>query len=255
MLTIERNFLFWKMKNSYFMQENQGQAQHVHIHSFLHSFVAKENFRAFDTLQFDLTKGHEVLLMEMNKSTRRQIRRATEEPLEFIHLDKPTNQDLLEFQKFYNQFAKNKGTYTCNRFHMNTMKLLRDQDALVLTNMKNQQGELLCARIYIVDQEFVMNLYSASHYRMSESPAFKRLLGQANRYLIWRSMIYFQEQGIQVYDMGGLTESANIRRFKLGFGGEIVPVYSGYEGVSFAGHLIVKMRNWKIAFAKKRDIQ
>lgn len=236
------------------MQEKVEKSRGVHIHTFPHSFVGKESFRVYDTLQFDLTNEQEVLLKAMNQSTRRQIRKASKEQLAFIHLNKPTDQDLLTFQAFYNQFAKNKGTYNCGRFHMNTMKLLRDQDALVLMYMNNQKGEPLCGRVYIVDQDFVMNLYSASHFRMSESPAFKRLLGQANRYLIWRSMMCFKESGVHIYDMGGLTESENIRRFKLGFGGAVVPMYSGYEGDSFAGRLIVKMRNWKTKLAEKREM-
>ena len=41
----------------------------------------------------------------------------------------------------------------------------------------------------------------------------------------------------------------------LGFGGEIVPVYSGYEANSIIGAFVLKLRNWKMAFATAREIQ
>ena len=52
-----------------------------------------------------------------------------------------------------------------------------------------------------------------------------------------------------------LADDENIRRFKLGFGGEIVSVYSGYEANSIIGALVLKIRNWKMAFATAREIQ
>lgn len=254
MLTIDRKILFWNMTSYYFDCSSLEREKETHIFAYPHSFIPRREFSKFETLQINLREELEVLLMNMNKSTRREIRRATEEQLEFVCVENPTNKDLLDFQRFYNQFAKDKGTYTCNRFHMKTMKLLRDQKALVLTMIQDQTHQQLCVRVYVVDEEVVMNLYSASHFRMSSSSDFKRLLSQANRYLIWKSMKYFKNRGCSLYDMGGMTRDKNIRQFKLGFGGKVVPVYSGYEGRSFIGHLIVKLRDWKISFAKMRNV-
>ncbi|WP_381480410.1 hypothetical protein [Sporosarcina contaminans] len=50
--------------------------------------------------------------------------------------------------------------------------------------------------------------------------------------------------------MGGLTDDENIRRFKLGFGGDIVPVYSGYEAQSLYGSILLKARNVKVKLTK-----
>lgn len=255
MITIERRLVFWKLKSYYFVQSGQVESSQDHIRAYIHSFIPKGRCREFQTLQFDLMKEQETLLMEMNKSTRRQIRRASEKQLEFLCLENPTNNDLQGFQTFYNEFARNKGTYTCNQFHLKTMKLLRDQNALMLTMVKDPNGVILCARTYIIDDDLVVNLYSSSHFRMSNDSDYKRLLGQANRYLVWKSLLNFKKKGCQLYDMGGLTDDENIRRFKLGFGGEVVTVYSGYKGTSLVGNLIVKLRDWKITFAKMRDIQ
>ena len=254
MITIERKILNVKIQNIYFATGEFEYDSSAQVKAFSHSFVPKNNLKTLETLQFDLTKDDNDLLMEMQKTTRRQIRRAEDQGLDLIVFENPTDHDLLEFQKFYNQFAKNKKTHACNSFHMKTMKLLREKNALLLTYIKSED-QVLCYRVYILDGAFAMNLYSASHFRMAESPELKRLLGQANRYLVWKCILFLKEKGYKLYDMGGLSYDDNIRRFKLGFGGKIVPVYWGYEANSVIGTLVLQMRSWKMALATAREIQ
>ncbi|WP_318616817.1 hypothetical protein [Sporosarcina sp. YIM B06819] len=213
---------------------------------FSHSFIPRGTLEGLETIHIDLAKDENVLLMEMHKSTRKQVRNAKEKEFEQFVIETPTDQDFKEFQYFYNRFAKNKHAHTCSSFHIKTMKLLREKNAIMLTYMQDKQKNILCYRIYITDGDVVMNLYSASHYRMSEDKEKKRMISQANRLLIWNSILWFKEKGYKLYDMGGLTSDDNIRLFKLGFGGKIVPVYSGYEAHSFWGQLIIKVRNLKM---------
>ncbi|WP_210471188.1 hypothetical protein [Sporosarcina sp. 6E9] len=255
MISIERKVLNVKIQNIYFANKDFEYDSTAHVKAFSHSFVPKNNLRTLETLQFDLTKDENELLMDMHKTTRRQIRRAEEQGLEHVVIENPTDHDLLEFQKFYNQFAKNKKTHSCNSFHMKTMKLLREKNALLLTYMKDKDEGVFCYRVYILDGTFTMNLYSASHFRMADSPELKKMLSQANRYLVWKCILLFKEKGYKLYDMGGLSYDDNIRRFKLGFGGEVVPVYWGYEANSIMGSLVLQMRNWKMALATAREIQ
>lgn len=243
------------MANYYFTKVNPGSDSNVHVKAFSHSLTPWHNLRAMETIQHDLTRNEDDLLMAMDKTTRRQIRRAAEQDLEYVVIENPSDADLNEFQTFYNYFAKNKKTHTCNAFHMKTMKLFREKNGLLVTYIKNQQNQIYCYRIYVTDGEFVLNLYSASHFRMVDSPETKRVLGQANRYLIWKCILYFKDNGYKKYDMGGLTDNENIRRFKLGFGGEIVHVYSGYEATSIIGALVLQIRNWKMAFVAARASQ
>ena len=255
MIKIERRILNVKINTYYFAKENADYDLNAHVKAFSHSFVPRSNLRTLETLQFELTKSKDDLLMAMHKTTRRQIRRAAEQGLEHVVIENPSDADLKEFQVFYNHFAKNKKTHTCNSFHMKTMKLLREQNALTIAYMKDKQNRVFCYRVYITDGEFAMNLYSASHFRMADSPELKKILGQANRYLIWKCMLSFKDKGYKRYDMGGLTDDENIRRFKFGFGGEVVLVYWGYEANSMVGALVLQIRNWKMAFATAREIQ
>ena len=244
-----------KIKSYYFAKSNAEYESGVHVKAFSHSFVPRDSLKTLETLQIDLTKDANDLLMEMQKTTRRQIRRAEEVGLDHVVIEKPSDQDLKEFQEFYNRFAKNKKTHTCNSYHMKTMGMLRDRDGLIITYMRNKLKEIICYRVYIIDEMVVMNLYSASHFRTASSPELKKMLSHANRLLLWKSILWFKEKGYELYDLGGLTNNENIRNFKLGFGGEIVSVYSGYEANSFIGSFVLKMRSWKIALATAREIQ
>lgn len=235
------------------MKEESEYESTGNLNGYSHSFIPIGTLRRLETLQIDLTKDEKKLLMEVHKKTRREIINKGGEELEYVISETPTNQDLKKFQVFYNIFAKNKKTHICNSFHIKTMKLLRDKKALVFTYMQDKHQDILCYRIYITDGIVVMNMYSASHYRLMDSTVRKRMLSRANRLLIWKSIMWFKERGHKLYDMGGLTCDENIRKFKLGFGGEIVSVYSGYEAHSYAGKIILKIRHSIFSLAGKKS--
>ena len=240
-----------KINNYYLVNEDIELDQCIHVHGFSNSFTPQNSLKKSDTLHIYLSKNANELLRDMNATTRRQIRRAEENGFEQIVIESPSDQDLKDFQKFYNQFARNKKTYKCTSFHMKTMKLLREQHHFVMTFLENNRKEKLCYRVYITDGKIAMNLYTASHFRMRNNPDFKKNLSQASRYLLWKNMLWFKGKGYLLYDFGGLTDVTNIRNFKLGFGGKIVLIYSGYETNSKIGRLILKLRNLKLKSAAK----
>lgn len=249
-LTIERHILNTNVKTFYFVRDAPPEVEGVNIIGYLHSFVPMPSLRCYETNQIDLLQTEEELLMATNSSTRRQIRRAMELDFEFAVLENPTDADLNQFRTFYNQFARNKKTDLCNAYHMETMKLLREKDALVITYLQAKDGSTLGYRVYIMDGFLTNNIYSASHFRLMDDHHSKKILGRANRYLIWKSLLYFKEKGCEVYDMGGLTDDENIRRFKVGFGGEVVTVYSGYEARSLYGRFLLMIRNLKLKLTR-----
>ncbi|MCG7345450.1 hypothetical protein MHZ92_15035 [Sporosarcina sp. ACRSL] len=251
MIAIDRKLMNIKIKTYYLATEDirKGDVK-AHLIGYAHSLIPKSSLRSFETIQIDLRKDENELLMEMNKTTRRQIKSALERGFTHVIVDNPTDQELMDFQEFYNRFAKDKRTHMFNSYHMQTMKLLRDQNALMLTYMKDKDNNILCYRIYMTDGIVVLNLYSASHFRIVDDRELKRIMSQANRLLIWKSLLWYKEKGQLVYDMGGLTDDENIRKFKLGFGGKIVQAYSGYESKSMIGNIIMKVRDLKLKLLK-----
>ncbi|WP_252503970.1 hypothetical protein [Sporosarcina sp. Marseille-Q4943] len=251
MIAIERKFMNIKIKTFYLANEDiqKGDVQ-AQLIGYTHSFIPKSSLRSFETIQIDLLKDESELLMEMHKTTRRQIRGALERGFTHVVIENPTDQELLDFQVFYNRFARNKRTHTFNSYHMQTMKLLREQNALMLTYMQDKDKNILCYRIYMTDGIVALNLYSASHFRIVDNQELKRILSQANRLLIWKSILWYKDKGQMLYDMGGLTDDENIRRFKLGFGGKIALAYTGYESQSMIGKIILRVRDLKLKLLK-----
>lgn len=253
MIEIERKLMNIRIKTFFLAKENEDirkDGVQARLIGYTHSYIPKSSLRNFETIQIDLLKDENELLMGMHKTTRRQIRGALERGFKHVVRENPTDQELREFQVFYNRFAKNKRTHTCSSYHMQTMKLLREKNALMLTYMQDKDKNILCYRIYMTDGIVALNLYSASHFRLAEDPEIKRILSQANRLLIWKCILWYKDKGQLLYDMGGLSDDENIRRFKLGFGGKIVQAYYGYKSQSMIGKVILKIRDLKLKVLK-----
>ncbi|TQR17343.1 hypothetical protein [Psychrobacillus vulpis] len=218
----------------------------IDIGGFTHSKVPKKNLQQFETVYIDLTKSEEELFQKLHRTNRKQISKASMHDFHILVIDKPTIADIRAFQKFYNHFAKFTNTYSCNSFHINTMSKLKDKNALIITQLLNEENEVLCYRLYISDGDTVFSLYSASHFRLKEKAEEKRVLSIANRYLLWNNILYFKKLNYSIYDMGGVTANENVRSFKLEFGGEITQVYSGYEANSLVGKLVLWLRTIKL---------
>ncbi|RFU64879.1 GNAT family protein [Peribacillus glennii] len=242
MITLTRKILNVKINTYYFADQEVTLDPSAQIHGFLHSVTPRESTDGLETLQIHLIKDKENIIQGMNNLTKRQIKQAEKKNFTYTVIERPTERDLAKFRIFYNEFANTKGTHECNSYHMSTMKLLSNRNALVLTTIQEVQKEPLCYRVYVTDGSTVMNLYTASHYRMADNSEMKKLISQANRYLVWKNICWFKGREHKIYDFGWLTEDENIRKYKLGFGGEVVTVYSGYEALSIIGRFILFLR-------------
>jgi lipid II:glycine glycyltransferase (peptidoglycan interpeptide bridge formation enzyme) len=89
------------------------------------------------------------------------------------------------------------------------------------------EGEILCGRIYMEDQDHMLSHRSAIKI-VDNDKALKTLIGNANKLIHWDAMKYAKEKGIREFDLGGLwTDSINA--FKESFGGERVTSYSYWK--------------------------
>ena len=234
------------MNTYYFLKELNLNENISDIQGFSHSIIPKKPLKRIETVHINLTKSEEELHQQLHRSNKKQIKKASTKLLTIEVIDKPRYEDIRTFQKFYNQFAKNKNTYPCNYFHVHTMNMLIAKHALVITRILNEESEILCYRVYITDGETAFSLYSASFFNHKEKSEKKRLLSEANRYLLWQNILYFKKHNHKIYDMGGLTDNENIRKFKMEFGGEITDVYSGYEAKSKVGQFVLWLRSKKM---------
>jgi hypothetical protein len=83
---------------------------------------------------------------------------------------------------------------------------------------------------------------SASLFRVHDTE-HRALISRANRWLHWRSMLYFSEHGATHYDWGGVFEDESaperlgINRFKKEFGGEPARRFDCLVARSARGHV------------------
>ncbi len=249
MISISRKILGITIDNIYFPALLDGTVMDpkVDVIGITQSLSAFAGSTQLDTLQINLLEPGEVLFAALAKATRKQVRQGEQRyMLTADYLDSPTDKDIKEFRRFYNRFAKNKKIPVCNAFHEYTMRLLRNAGHLMITRIVDEERHILCYRVYIIDGKRVTALYSASHYRTAKDQQQKRILSVAHRSLKWRNILYFKGKGFETYDMGGLSNDEQIRKFKFEFGGEVVNVYSGYLSQSFPGKLLLFFRNRRI---------
>ncbi len=183
-------------------------------------FIKKRRF----TLIVDLDMQMETVFSNFKSKTRNEIRRAFNEHIEFS-----TEENKQNFISFYNKFALKKG------------QGLLSYDSFIRLN------NLVITKATIDDRPLVMHAYliypegakarlinSAS--RRLEKNANKALIGWANRFLHFQDMIYFKNQHITAYDLGGTAhhtkkrDQHRIEAFKREFGGETVVEYF-YESI------------------------
>jgi hypothetical protein len=203
--------------------------------------------KEFYTLFIDLTQEQDKLWKNIEKNTRKQIRRAEEkDQLVFEYWDKSNFEILQEFLTFYDEFALDKGIPKVNR---DRLRGLMNAGALDISRINSNDGTPLVWHACYRSKTLVEVLHSASMFRKSTNSEHRHLLGRANRYLYWRNILRFKNLNFSILDLGGWyggnenQEKLRINQFKEGFGGEVVKVFGCSQGVTVMGKLYLQLRN------------
>ena len=191
------------------------------------------------TLVIDLDDDEDRLLEQMSKDTRSKIRRAMQkDPLEVTSAAEPSAAQVEEFADFYDRFAAAQSVAPAFRPRLHA---LAGGGNLVLSGAVGEDGEVLVRHAYVAARGRGYMLYSGSVLAESEDSGARNLIGRANRYLHWSDIRLFKERGFGLYDFGGLDveerspKTAGIARFKRGFGGRVLPVWSLTKARSLKG--------------------
>jgi len=184
---------------------------------------------------------------QFGKDCRYKIRRAETKDglhLEFV-LDAENRLD--EFCAFFDAFARQKSYQPADRQWLDAACKARQ---LALASA-SQNGEALVWHAYVMSGKAAGLQYTGSWFRNRESE-YRALVGRANRWLHWRSMLRFKEMGITRYDWGGLFEDesapehAGINNFKRDFGGQPVRTYECTAPVTLRGSIYLPLRDaWR----------
>ena len=195
-----------------------------------YSYMRKKVFNPFfivanrQTRLIDLTQPFEQIFQDFGFYNRRNIRRTSKNNLKFS-----TITSMKEFVDFYNTFAAKKHLELLN---LNNLKKI---PCFTITKITKEE-ETLAMHFYLTDKNIslVRGFYGAS-IRLDNS-ADTKLASLANRYLHYKDLEYFKENGFTTYDWGGTAEHTKkktnhrIDEFKKQFGGYIVDEYQ-YESI------------------------
>lgn len=187
----------------------------------------------FETLLSDLREDEETILSHYSKNCRYEVRRAPKEGVVCVAKcgKEITEQDILAFTDFFEQFWASKGiSYNEKEKCRAMMRQYAAAGAMALTTA-SIGDKLLVYHTYILDKRRVRLYQSASQFRTDESIT-TNIIGFANRYLHYQDMLFFKNKGKEQYDWGGAgrTEDVeSITKFKESFGGKPAIFYNGEE--------------------------
>lgn len=212
---------------------------------YTHSLVPSRKLVKSETVHIHLTESELSLYLALSESNRKILRRAQKESYQVFIYKEPSEENLRAFQQFYNNFAKRKKLELISKSQMEAITLLKDQGALWLSEIRSICGQTLCYRLDIVHAKKAMSYYAATCHSQMMPDDLQRPVRYANRFLLWHNLLHLKEQGFDLYDMGKLTDDQNVREFKLGFGGQVVNVYSGYITQSKISALLLGVQKWR----------
>jgi len=190
------------------------------------------------TLVSELTPNADELLAGFDRNCRRNISQADRrDGLSMEFTGRPGAQ-IGAFRDFYNEFAKQKNLRPADGAWL---QAACDADRFAIATVW-QGREPLVRHGYITGGKTILLHCSASLFRNGDQE-HRALIARANRWLHWRSMLYFVEHGATHYDWGGVFEDEStpervgINRFKREFGGQPVRRFDCLVARSARGHL------------------
>jgi hypothetical protein len=172
------------------------------------------------TAIIDLRRSEAELFNSINTTFKYHIRKAEKLKFDYFLNANPSLEDCSELIRSFKEFALKK-----NILQMNSRRIfaLQRSNHLIITKIKEGSSDV-STHVYLFDQTRIVLLHTFHNLNYLKN----RERGYANKYQHWKDLLLFKEMKFTSYDFGGIdTERVpGITNFKLGFGGEIMNVYS-----------------------------
>lgn len=166
------------------------------------------------TIVIDLNKNEEVLLGEMHKKTRYNIRLSEKRGVEVKEAD-----NIEKFWKMLQRTAQRDGFHTHEKEYYKKLFKLDNVKLFCAYKGKNWHA----AALVIFDNKRATYLHGASEHK------YRKHMGA--QLLHWRIMQYAKEKHFRGYDLWGIDQDqwSGITRFKRGFGGDEIEYIGSYD--------------------------
>lgn len=174
------------------------------------------------TLLIDLRKSKDELWQELTKGCRYSINRASRYGVEVDFIIKPSEKEIEDFHRLVSNRGSARNYYVQNtRDYKHKVDVFGNQSFLV--NAYDNKGGILGAKLYLGYGKDVAYVHGGTSDKGQKSKGGYKLL--------WDSILYFKDLGLEVLDLEGLYDERLSRQtkgwkgyseFKLKFGGEVV---------------------------------
>lgn len=174
----------------------------------------------FSTLIIDLTQGFDAIWENVRKNCRYSINRALREGIKVR-----INENFDEFYEINKSFRRKKGLAGLV-VHPEFMK----RYGTLFTAELNDE---VIAGLFLLEDESNIRWLIGSSKRLDVVSEKAKIVGYANRLLLWEGIKYAKEKGIKEFDFGGYYTGENkddprqaINTFKQSFGGQLITRYN-----------------------------
>lgn len=194
------------------------------------------------TLVSDLKETENVLFSKIQPRMRSAIRKADKENIKYryFNYDKIDDDVIQKISNVYCKMYKSKGM-DVDSPEMSIRDRI-DAKAILITEAYVSDISLVY-HAYVYDEKHTRLLYSCSDFRNEQD--IEILIGLANKSLHWHDMKMFKEQGVEMYDWGGVNsfdEPNGIDVFKMKFGADRKIFYNIIQNKT----LLAKLLNGKL---------
>ena len=216
----------------------------IDVYFFIHDFKGRAKYKyGFKSLEIDLNKSIEEIKNNYKPNLRNEIKNAKKMKFQIIINSKPKDEDIKEFVKIYNSFAKFK---KLNEITFELLKSISQDNKLVLSKcIYNDEIIVQHSHYFLKDRT---RLYHSSSTMNSLDGKYN---GFANKLLTHEEIIFFKNKNIEKYDFGGIgnVDGDNSRfngiiKFKKSFGGKEIILWKGITPNGKKGEEIYQ-KYWK----------
>lgn len=207
-----------------------------------------KNCQNFYTLKIDLTQTEDEIFRSFSRTVRTEIKRMMENTQFHMEvLERPSDSELVDFMNYYNEFARLKKIPLVN---YPLIKLLRDQNAFIISYMRGDNNEIWYCNTCILDEgNTIRGLHGCSGLAKATSVEEKKIICYSGRYLDYKLFLYGKEKGCKTADLGGIVKDERVKtmgginQYKRGFGGSEYLEYKFYYPRTLKGKIALTVSN------------
>lgn len=173
------------------------------------------------TLELDLNLSPDEISAKFSKQIRQQFKIAENEGVTTVF-----SADTDAFISFFNEFAQKKNNSMVGKLTREKVDKMGSQIEFCFA-MYN--GQILAAHSYLTDKDLGIVRHQHSATKRLDENFDRNLIGRANKYLTVKNILNYKERGFKTFDFGGYAADTTdesllgINKYKLLFGGEVVP--------------------------------